>query len=84
LAYETPRSYRHILGIGVSMRMQRIAGPKLRAQAIARTIAHLERQAAGKTDLGKALTRTTDGYTQAAYIEAERKRLDILRNLRDY
>jgi hypothetical protein len=57
-----------------------MAGPKLRAQAIARTIAHIERVEAGKTGLIRVLNqRVGYSYTTADYIAEEKARLAKLR-----
>jgi len=63
------------------MRKQ-IAGPKLRAQAIARTIAHLERVEAGKSGLIRVLNGgTAYNYTTADYLAEEKARLERLREM---
>jgi len=60
-----------------------IAGPKLRAQAIARTIAHLEtEERALKTRQGSeigAIMHRMHQYTLTQYLQDERKRLMKLR-----
>jgi len=62
------------------MRLQ-MAGPKLRAQAIARTIEHIERVDSGKSGLVRALNATTYEYTAKDYVREERARLEKLRGM---
>lgn len=59
-----------------------MAGKKLRAQAIARTIAHIERVENSRTGLIRVLNqKTTYGYTKDMYIEDEKVLLEKLRML---
>jgi len=55
------------------------AGPKLRAQAAARTAAHIERVEAGTTGLIRVLNQLTSyTYTTAHYVAEEKARLEKL------
>ena len=59
-----------------------MAGSKLRAQAIARTIDHIGRVEARKSGLiGELSRRTGYGYTSEMYVTEERARLEKLRTL---